>query len=65
MSEGNPGATSQESEARTKSPFLTPGSWLLTPVASVVRSDCLAFLGGLPDASVDVIVTDPWEDKLL
>jgi len=26
---------------------------------SVVRSDCLAFLAGLPDESVDVIVTDP------
>ncbi len=25
----------------------------------IVPADCLAFLGGLPDASVDVIVTDP------
>jgi site-specific DNA-methyltransferase (adenine-specific) len=29
------------------------------PTFSVVRSDCLVFLAGLPDQSVDVIVTDP------
>jgi site-specific DNA-methyltransferase (adenine-specific) len=30
-----------------------------SPVYSVVQSDCLAFLAGLPDGSVDLIVTDP------
>src|SRR5438046_9981744 len=27
--------------------------------ARIVQADCLAFLAGLPDESVDVIVTDP------
>src|ERR1022692_4402879 len=30
-----------------------------SPRFSVVLSDCLAFLAGLPDESVDLIVTDP------
>src|SRR5579872_5373525 len=30
-----------------------------TPTAWIVQADCLAFLAGLPDQSVDVIVTDP------
>lgn len=40
-------------------PLLVPRPPALAPSASVMQADCLDFLAGLPDDSVDLIVTDP------
>ena len=50
---GGEGVPSPTPNTQHPTPNLRP------PIPRLVRSDCLAFLGGLPDASVDLIVTDP------
>src|SRR5262249_46742944 len=49
----------EEGGERRAAPFLSPPSSLLSSRYAIVHSDCLAFLQGLPDQSVDAIVTDP------